>query len=86
MPSKRTLPRVGRSRPTTKRATEDFPHPDSPTRLKVSPRRIVNFTPSTALSVCTGRRSRTRASQGLETSYVFTRSRTSIRGPEESVI
>src|SRR5579859_7819696 len=47
-PSKTILPAVTGSKAVIKRARVDFPHPDSPTRPSVSPRRISRSTPSTA--------------------------------------
>jgi hypothetical protein len=50
------------------RATVDLPQPDSPTSPSVSPGSIARLTPSTAFSTARGFRSRTRSSQGGETS------------------
>src|SRR3972149_552088 len=49
-PSKRIRPAVGSMRRRTTRPTVVLPHPDSPTRPSVSPRRTSNVTPSTALT------------------------------------
>ena len=49
MPSMVTVPAVGRSRPTTMRATVDLPEPDSPTSASVSRRPMANEMPDTAL-------------------------------------
>ena len=47
-PSKVISPSVGSSRRRIVRPSVDLPHPDSPTRPTVSPRRISRSTPSTA--------------------------------------
>src|SRR6266550_5722620 len=47
-PSKLIVPPVTGSKPVTSRASVDLPHPDSPTRPRVSPRLISRSTPSTA--------------------------------------
>ena len=47
-PSKRISPPVGGRSRTAMRASVDLPHPDSPTRPSVSPRRTESDTPSTA--------------------------------------
>src|SRR5258708_13434375 len=59
------------------RATVDLPHPDSPTSDSVSPRLMVNDTPSTARSSVRGAPSITRFNQGRDTSKSFARSLTS---------
>src|SRR5258708_19829552 len=55
------------------RATVDLPQPDSPTSDSVSPRLMVNDTPSTARSSCFGARSMTRFNHGRETSKSLAR-------------
>ena len=55
-PRSTTCPAVGRSRAHISRPTVVLPHPDSPTSPKVSPLRITNPTPDTALTVPTERR------------------------------
>ena len=47
-PSKRISPPVGGRSRTAMRANVDLPHPDSPTKPSVSPRRMESDTPSTA--------------------------------------
>ena len=47
-PSTRIVPAVGSSSFSSVRPTVDLPQPLSPTRPSVSPRPIVNDTPSTA--------------------------------------
>ena len=53
LPSKRTEPLVGLSRPTSMRPIVVLPQPDSPTRPSVSPLRMSKDTPATALTVPT---------------------------------
>jgi hypothetical protein len=48
LPSNRTSPRSGGSRPSTMRPVVDLPEPDSPTRPSVSPLGMASDTPSTA--------------------------------------
>src|SRR5476649_2653035 len=64
-----------------RRATVDLPQPDSPTSESVSPRSMVNDTPSTARRICRDPPSITRLSQGRETSKSRDRFRTSRSGP-----
>src|SRR5262245_20598501 len=47
-PSNRSVPAVGSSSRTIRRAVVDLPQPDSPTMPSVSPRLTVRLTPSTA--------------------------------------
>jgi hypothetical protein len=47
-PSSLMLPAVGSMRRSAVRPTVDLPQPDSPTRPRVSPRRMEKLTPSTA--------------------------------------
>jgi hypothetical protein len=53
-PSKRMVPSLASIRRVTRRTTVDLPHPDSPTRLSVSPLRIAKSMPSTAFSIKRG--------------------------------
>src|ERR671916_2828511 len=48
LPLKKIDPAVGFSSATSSFDTVDLPQPDSPTRPRVSPRRMVRLTPSTA--------------------------------------
>src|SRR5665647_986671 len=50
LPSKITSPEVGVSKLTSILPVVDLPQPDSPTKPKVSPLKILNDTPSTALT------------------------------------
>src|SRR2546423_14326399 len=50
-PSNRTSPAVGSIKRRMQRPVVDLPQPDSPTSPKVSPRRILKLTSSTALTV-----------------------------------
>ena len=50
LPPKRITPAVGFSRPTSIRPMVVLPQPDSPTRPSVSPLRMSNDTPATALT------------------------------------
>jgi hypothetical protein len=52
-PSKTMLPAVGSSMRNTARPVVDLPQPLSPTSPRVSPRRRLNETPSTACTVAT---------------------------------
>src|SRR4029079_15185224 len=67
-PSIWTSPELGGNRPTTIRATVVLPEPDSPTSAKVSPFLMSKVTLSTALRYSRCPPSRTRLSQGFETS------------------
>src|SRR6202789_1789201 len=49
-PSRPTLPASGSSSDRINRESVDLPHPLSPTRPRVSPRRSVKLTPATALT------------------------------------
>src|SRR5687768_8453308 len=60
-----------------RRATVDLPQPDSPTSDSVSPRLMVNETPSTAFRIWRGAPSITRFNQGRDTSKKRARSETS---------
>src|SRR5687768_12626863 len=60
-----------------RRATVDLPQPDSPTSDSVSPRLMVNETPSTAFRIWRGAPSITRLSHGRETSKSLARPSTS---------
>ena len=66
-PSKMILPDVGRYSLNMARPTVDLPHPDSPTRPRVSPRRMVKVTPSTAFTSPTWRSSSTPLLMGNQT-------------------
>src|SRR6266545_2711623 len=61
-------PALGAYSPAIRRATVDLPLPDSPTRPSVSPRWISKLTASTARKLRRGSPSRTRLSQGRDTS------------------
>src|ERR1700679_3048813 len=50
-PSRPTLPASGSSSDRINRESVDLPHPLSPTRPRVSPRRNVKLTPATALTL-----------------------------------
>src|SRR5450759_2291991 len=74
-PLNRTSPEVGSISRRIERPSVDFPHPDSPTRPRVSPCRIVRSTPSTARTWPT-----VRASTPERTGNQVVRRRTSTRG------
>src|SRR3954453_13272176 len=63
------------------RASVDLPHPVSPTRPSVSPRRISRLTPSTAWTTSSERRNRLVDCTGKCLTTLSTRSRTS---PEDA--
>ncbi|KAG0927741.1 hypothetical protein G6F31_017945 [Rhizopus arrhizus] len=79
-PSKRISPRVNPYRPTSMRATVEFPQPDSPTSASVSPRAISNDTPSTARSITLGLPASLRSNHGGDTSNQRAASFTSTKG------
>ena len=58
LPLNRTEPDVAGSRRSSMRPVVDLPHPDSPTRPSVSPRRTWKLTPQTACTTPTWRRTR----------------------------
>ena len=68
-PSSSTAPEVGSIKRSTQRPVVVFPHPDSPTRASVSPRRSSKLTPSTARTWPT-----VRPSNPLVMGKCFTRS------------
>src|SRR5262245_41989286 len=71
-PSKRTSPEVMSIILSTARPVVLLPHPDSPTRPRVSPRRTSNEMPSTAFTLPTWRRTTAPAMTGKWTFRSFT--------------